>query len=501
MGILHFSFILKMGGHTVLTNSNGSPVADNQNSLTAGRDGPILLQDVDYIDKIAHFDRERIPERVVHAKGAGAHGYFEVTKDITDICKAKFLSRVGKRTPTFVRFSTVGGERGSSDTARDPRGFAIKFYTEEGNWDMVGNNTPVFFIRDPQKFPDFIHTQKRNPRTNLKDATMFWDFLSQTPESSHQVTYLFGDRGIPLSYRFMNGYSSHTFVMVNDKNRAFYVKFHFKTQQGVKNLLADSAAKIDAGNPDSATEDLFKAIENKKYPAWTAYVQVMPVEDAEKYRIDVLDVTKVWPHADYPLREFGKLVLNRNPMNYHAEVEQSAFCPSNLVPGIEPSADKMLQGRLFSYADTHRYRLGANYTQIPINCPYAARVAHHQRDGAMAINGNFGAQPNYEPNTVAQNPPRESKDKMHYKFNVTGQMTRERRGHKSDDYEQAGNLYRLMSKDARERLVQNIAGHLKNARKDIQLKQVEIFYKCDKEYGMGIAKLLGMKMTNEKSKL
>ena len=384
----------------VMTTSNGAPVDDNQNSLTAGEYGPVLLQDFSLIDKLASFDRERIPERVVHAKGAGAYGYFEVTHDVTKFCKAKFLNTVGKRTPIFTRFSTVGGEKGSADTERDPRGFAIKFYTEEGNWDMVGNNTPVFFIRDPSKFPDFIHTQKRNPQTNCKDPNMFWDFLSLVPESAHQVTILFSDRGTPDGFRHMHGYGSHTFKWVNEKGEGFWVKFHFHTDSGVKNLTASEAGKITSQDGDYATRDLFDHIASGKSATWSMKVQVMPEADAAKYKWNVFDVTKVWPHGDYPLIDVGKMVLNRNPDNYFAEVEQSAFAPVHMVPGIEPSPDKMLQGRLFSYADTHRHRLGVNYQQIPVNCPYRSRVINGQRDGFMQVNGNQGSRPNYEPNTL-----------------------------------------------------------------------------------------------------
>jgi catalase len=470
----------------VLTTADGAPISDDNNSITVGPSGPVLIQDFQLLDKLAHFERERIPERVVHAKGAGAHGYFEVTHDITQYCKAKFLNRVGKRTPTFVRFSTVGGEKGSADTARDPRGFAIKFYTEEGNWDMTGNNTPIFFIRDPSKFPDFIHTQKRNPQTNLRDANMFWDFLSLVPESVHQVTILFSDRGIPRTYRHMNGYSSHTFKMVNKDGKAHWVKFHFKTEQGIECLTQEEADRIAGTNPDYATEDLFEAIAKKDFPAWKAYIQVMPLEDAPRYRFNPFDVTKVWPHRDYPLIPFGRLVLNRNPENYFAEVEQSAFSPSSLVPGIEPSPDKMLQGRLFSYPDSHRYRLGTNFLQIPVNCPYATRVRNYQRDGFMTVNGNQGSAPNYFPNSVPGTPQPESSSPDVLAFDVSGTVGRHKYVHPNNDFEQPGNLYRLMTPEQRTRLVNNIVGHLKNARADIQNRMVEIFSKCDREYGLRV---------------
>ena len=320
--------------------------------------------------------------------------------NFTRYCKAKFLNTIGKRTPIFTRFSTVGGEKGSADTERDPRGFAIKFYTEEGNWDMVGNNTPVFFIRDPSKFPDFIHTQKRNPQTNCKDPNMFWDFLSLVPESVHQVSILFSDRGTPDGYRRMHGFGSHTFKWVNEKGEGFWVKFHFITDAGVKNFTASEANELKSNDADYATRDLFDHIASGKSATWTMKVQIMPEADGFKYKWNIFDVTKIWPHADYPLIEVGKMVLNRNPDNYFAEVEQSAFAPAHMVPGIEPSMDKMLQGRLFSYADTHRHRLGVNYQQIPVNCPYRTRVINGHRDGFMVVNGNQGNRPNYEPHSV-----------------------------------------------------------------------------------------------------
>jgi catalase len=482
----------------VMTTSNGHPVDDNQNSLTAGEYGPIVLHDFHLVDKLAHFDRERIPERVVHAKGAGAHGYFEVTNDVTKYCKAKFLNQVGKRTPIFTRFSTVGGEKGSADTERDPRGFAIKFYTEEGNWDMVGNNTPIFFIRDPSKFPDFIHTQKRNPQTNCKDPNAFWDFLSLVPESVHQVTILFSDRGTPDGYRHMNGYGSHTFKWVNDKGEAFLVKFHFKTDAGIKNFTASEADALKASDADYATRDLFNHIASGKSATWTMKVQVMPEADALKYKWNVFDVTKVWPHSDYPLIEVGKMVLNRNHDNYFADVEQSAFSPAHLVPGIEPSMDRMLQGRLFSYADTHRHRLGGNYQQIPINCPYRTRVVNGQRDGFMNVNGNQGSRLNYEPNSFSAY--REEKQHAIAPYKVTGLVQRYTPRHPNDDFAQPGALFRKVMKETdREHLIGNIVGHLKNAARDIQEREVKVFYKCDPEYGTRVAQGLGFPV--QKSKL
>jgi catalase len=481
-----------MAEKKVLTTSWGAPVDDNQNSITAGPRGPILMQDVHLIDKLAHFDRERIPERVVHAKGAGAHGYFEVTHDVTKYCKAKFLERIGKRTPVFTRFSTVGGERGSADTERDPRGFAVKFYTEEGNWDMTGNNTPIFFIRDPIKFPDFLHTQKRNPQTNLKDPNMVWDFWNLVPEAVHQVTYMFGPRGTPDGYRHMNGYGSHTYKWVNAKGEDFLVKFHFKTDSGIKNMKPDQAVKLAGEDPDYATRDLFNHIAQGNTATWTLHVQIMPFDQADSYKWDVYDVTKVWPHSDFPLIPVGKLVLNRNPTNYFAEVEQSAFCPAHMVPGIETSNDKMLQARLFSYTDTHLHRLGPNNDQIPINCPYMAKVHHYRRDGFMTVNGNFGSGPNYEPNSVP-GAPREAPEYKIKPFKVFGEAGRHRYQHPNSDFEQPGSLYRKVFTDEdKSELVDNIVKSLGKARRDIQEKQVKIFYKCDPEYGTRVAQGLGL---------
>ncbi|KAI8337163.1 catalase [Chlamydoabsidia padenii] len=477
-----------------LTTSSGNPVDNNQTSQTAGYWGPVLIQDFHLIDKLSHFDRERIPERVVHAKGAGAHGYFEVTHDITHLTKAKFLNQVGKKTPLFARFSTVGGEKGSADTARDPRGFAVKFYTEEGNWDMVGNNTPVFFIRDPSKFPDFIHTQKRNPQTNLKDPNMFWDFLSLVPESIHQVTILFSNRGTPHGYRHMNGYSSHTLSLVNKDNQIHYVKFHFKTAQGIKNLKAEEADKLAGENPDFATEDLFNAIQKGDHPAWNVFIQVMEQKDAETYRWNPFDVTKVWPHKDYPLQPVGRMVLNRNPENYFAETEQAAFSPSHMVPGIDVSPDRMLQGRLFSYPDTHRHRLGPNYNQIPINQPISG-VRNYQRDGFMSVNGNQGSAPNYEPNS--QNGPQQTNT---YGTMYVSQRLQDETGRfpyplTDDDFAQAGNLYRIQSDEEKTDLVNNIASHMHAAKKEIRDKQIAHFKRADPDYGRrveeAINKLVG----------
>jgi len=473
-----------------LTTAAGIPVGDNQNSLTAGARGPTLMQDHHLLEKLAHFNRERIPERVVHAKAAGAHGVFTVTQDITKYTKAKIFSKVGKQTEMFGRFSTVAGEKGSADTVRDVRGFALKFYTEEGNWDMVGNSTPVFFIRDAIKFPDFIHTQKRVPQTNLRSDTMWWDFWSQVPESLHQVTILFSDRGIPKGIPYMNGYGSHTYSFINTKNERCWVKFHFKTQQGIQTMNPEEADKLVGKDPDYHTRELFEVIERGDYPKWTFYVQIMPEAEAENYRWNPFDLTKVWPHADYPLIEVGVMELNRNPENYFAEVEQSAFSPANVVPGISFSPCKMLQARIFSYADAHRYRLGANYELLPINRPKAA-VHNYQRDGSMRFDGNNGAAVNYEPNSFGG--PQEDPAYKEPPLKISGDADwyEQKRG-ADDDYIQPGNLYRLMTPEEQKRLVENLVGSLKKVPKELQKKMVAHFKKADKAYGEGIAKGLGL---------
>eukprot|EP01121_Diplochlamys_sp_Union-15-3_P006299 TRINITY_DN167_c0_g1_i5.p1 TRINITY_DN167_c0_g1~~TRINITY_DN167_c0_g1_i5.p1 ORF type:complete len:491 (-),score=99.25 TRINITY_DN167_c0_g1_i5:28-1500(-) len=474
------------------TLSNGAPVDDNQNSITAGLHGPTLLQDFHLIDKLAHFDRERIPERVVHAKGAGAYGYFEVTHDITKYTKAKLFNQIGKRTPLIARFSTVAGEKGSADTERDPRGFAIKFYTEEGNWDMVGNNTPVFFIRDAIKFPDFIHSQKRHPQTNLRSPDMIWDFFGLSPEAAHQFLILFSDRGIPDGFRHMNGYSSHTFKFVNAEGKVYWTKLHFKTESGIKNLPQEEADKIKGYDLDYATRDLFEHIASGKEAAWRLFVQIMPYEEAFTYRFNPFDVTKVWPQGDYPLIPVGRMVLNKNPTNYFAEIEQVAFSPAHLVPGIEPSPDKMLQGRLFSYTDTHRHRLGtANYQQIPVNCPYRTRVQNYQRDGFFARE-NGGSEVNYEPNSF--NGPLAHPPSSSSRFEVSGPVARHPHSHPNDDFEQPRALYRkVMNEEERARLIKNIVGHMSGCtREDIKIRAVRVFNRVDPELGSRIAQ--GLKL-------
>lgn len=473
-----------------MTTASGATVNNDQNTMTAGSQGPALMQDVHLMEKLAHFNRERIPERVVHAKGAGAYGHFEVTKDMRDYTKAKFLSKAGKRTEVFARFSTVGGEKGSADTARDPRGFAVKFYTEEGNYDMTGNNTPVFFIRDPLKFPDFIHTQKRHPATNAHDHDMFWDFLSLTPESIHQVTILFSDRGTPKGYRHMNGYSSHTFKWYNDAGEYFWVQYHFKTQQGIENFTRMEASRMAGENADYATCDLRQAIDNGDYPEWRVCVQIMTPEQAQDYRFDIFDITKVWPHADFPLIEIGRMTLNRNPENYFADVEQAAFSPGNFVPGIAASPDKMLQARLHTYNDAHLYRLGPNYHLLPVNAPKAA-MNNYQRDGQMRCDANGGGKPNYYPNSMGG--PEPVPDAGEPAFEVSGMATHYEYSHPNDDFVQAGDLYRkVMTDDDRDHLIGNIVSHLSGAKKRIQLRQTTLFYKADPDYGRRVAERLGL---------
>lgn len=472
-----------------LTTATGAPVADNQNSLSAGPRGPLVFEDFHLFEKLAHFNRERIPERVVHAKGSGAFGEFTVTKDITAYTKAKLFSQIGKKTPVFLRFSTVGGEMGSADTERDPRGFALKFYTEEGIWDLVGNNTPVFFLRDPSKFPDFIHTQKRDPRTNLKSPTAMWDFWSLHPESLHQVTILFSDRGIPDGYRYMDGFGSHTFSTINAKNERFFVKWHFKTKQGIRNLAPAKAAELAGKDPDYAQRDLFEAIERGEHPKWKVSVQIMKESDAAKYHINPFDLTKVWPHQDYPLIEVGELVLNRNPENYFADVEQAAFTPSSVVPGLGFSPDKMLQGRLFAYADAHRYRLGVNHHQIPVNRP-SNQAKHYHRAGALRVDGNGGASQNYHPNSFDGVETNKAGELPPYAG--VGPVARYDHRLDEDYYSQAGDLFRLMSAEQKKLLIDNIVGAMKSVPEFIQLRQIEHFLKADSQYGKGVRRGLGL---------
>jgi catalase len=490
-----------MAEHNSITTADGIPVSDNQNSLTAGDRGPILMQDFHLMEKLAHFNRERIPERVVHAKGAAAFGTFTVTHDVSQYTKAKLFSEIGKQTPILMRFSTVGGEKGSADTDRDPRGFAVKFYTEEGNWDVVGNNTPVFFIRDPIKFPDFAHTQKRNPQTNCKDANAKWDFWSLSPEALHQITILFSDRGTPKSYRHMDGFGSHTFSLIDATGLRVWCKFHFKTQQGIENLPAAEATRLAGSDPDYTTRDLFDSIlhgrgsanEQKNYPKWRVCIQVMTETQAANHQDNPFDLTKVWKHSEYPLIDIGMLELNRNPQNYFAQVEQAAFSPSNVVPGISFSPDKVLQARIMSYPDAQRYRLGANYQQLPVNQPKCP-VMHYQRDGAMALGDNGGSTPNYDPNSH-ESAPRQNCAYADPAWDL-GHVKVDRYDHHqgNDEYSQAGDLYRLLKPDAQQRLVDNIVGSLSGVREDIQMRQLCHFFRADPQYGMQIAAGLGIKL-------
>ncbi len=480
-----------------LTTASGRPYFENEDSMTAGPRGPVLLQDYHLHEKLAHFNRERIPERVVHAKGTGAFGTFTVTGNISKYTKAKLFSKTGNKCRVLVRFSTVGGEKGSADTERDPRGFAVKFYTEEGNWDLVGNNTPVFFIKDAKKFPDFIHTQKRDPKTNLKSPTMMWDYWSLNPESLHQVMILFSDRGTPDGYRFMNGYGSHTFSMYNKKNERVWVKFHFKTQQGNKTLTGPQADEIRGKDPDYSQRDLVEAINRKDFPKWTLKIQVMTEAQAKKFRWNPFDLTKVWPHKEFPLIEAGVMELNEIPANYFAEVEQAAFAPSNTIPGIGLSPDKMLQGRILAYPDAHRYRLGANYEQLPVNRPIVP-VHNHQRDGFMALNGNGGSAPNYFPNSFDDiEADKEYKEPpMSLESDVAD--TWDRNKNDNDHYSQAGALFRkVMTDQERANTVANFVGALKGVsgpkKKEILMRQLDHFHKADKELAILVAKGLGIK--------
>ncbi|MFG2193487.1 catalase [Streptomyces sp. NPDC048639] len=468
----------------ILTTESGAPVADNQNSATAGAGGPLLLQDQHLLEKLARFNRERIPERVVHARGSGAYGYFEVTDDVTGFTRADFLKEAGRRTEVFVRFSTVADSLGGADAVRDPRGFAVKFYTEEGNYDLVGNNTPVFFVKDPLKFPDFIHSQKRDPFTGKQEPDNVWDFLAHAPEATHQVTWLMGDRGIPASYRHMNGYGSHTYQWTNATGEAFFVKYHFKTNQGIRCLSNEQAAETAGKDPDSHQTDLLQAIERGVNPSWTLYVQIMPAAEAAEYRFNPFDLTKVWPHSDFPLQRVGRLVLDRNPDNVFAEVEQAAFSPNNFVPGIGPSPDKMLQGRLFAYADAHRYRLGVNHTLLPVNAPRATTAQNYGRDGLMATNSQGRYAKNYEPNS--HRGPAQTDQALSAPLPVSGWTgTHEAPAHTKDDhFFQAGELYRLMTEEAKQRLVATIAGGLAQVgRDDVVEKNLAHFHAADAEYG------------------
>ncbi len=472
-----------------LTTAFGAPVAEDNTSLTLGPGGPVLMQDVVLLEKLAHFGRERIPERVVHAKGAGAFGWFEATADVSKYTCADFLSKPGLRTEVFVRFSTVAGERGAPDADRDPRGFAVKFYTREGNYDLVGNNTPVFFIRDPMKFPDFIHSQKRLSHNNLRCGNAQWDFWSLTPESLHQVVILFSDRGIPGDFRHMNGYGSHTFMWYNSKKEHFWVKYHFKTEQGHSYLGREEALAMAGKDPDHATRDLYKSIGEKNFPAWKLEVQIMTPEQAKAFPYDPFDVTKVWPHNLVPPMTIGRMVLDRAPDNYFQDVEQAAFNPSSFVPGIGASPDKMLQGRLFSYHDTHLHRLGPNYHLIPVNQAKNARVDNYQRDGFHST-GPALIGPNYWPNSMGGPAPAgRSEPEVTYE-GATGRFVQPVT---AVDYEQPAALYNKVMTDAeRERFLGNVAASMNGVMDRIRLRSVVMFWKMDAAFGEKLAKAVGV---------
>ena len=467
-----------------LTTTAGNPISDNQNSRPAGPRGPVLMQDYQLIEKLAHQNRERIPERVVHAKGWGAHGTLTITGDISKYTKAKAL-QPGAQTPMIARFSTVAGELGAADAERDVRGFALKFYTPEGNWDLVGNNTPVFFVRDPYKFPDFIHTQKRHPKTNLRSPTAMWDFWSLSPESLHQVTILFSDRGLPVGVRNMNGYGSHTYSFINEAGERFWVKFHFKTLQGHKHWTNGEATEVVGRTRESTQEDLFTAIERGEFPKWKVQVQVMPELDAEKTSYNPFDLTKVWPHGEYPPIDIGVMELNRNPENYFNEIEQAAFSPSNIVPGISFSPDKMLQARIFSYADAHRYRLGTHYEHLPVNaakCP----VHHYHKDGAMRffpqMTGNTDAY--YEPNSF--NGAAEDAKYAEPPLKISGDAERYSHRIGNDDFSQPRALFELFDAGQRQRLFSNLAAAMYGIPQEIADRQITLFTKVHPEYGAGV---------------
>jgi catalase len=480
-----------------LTSSSGAPVVDNQNAMTAGPRGPMLLQDVWFLEKLAHFDREVIPERRMHAKGSGAFGTFTVTHDITKYTKAKIFSEVGKKTEMFVRFSTVAGERGAADAERDIRGFAMKFYTEEGNWDLVGNNTPVFFLKDPLKFPDLNHAVKRDPKTNLRSPKNNWDFWTNLPEALHQVTITMSDRGIPLSYRHMNGYGSHTYSLINSRNERIWVKFHLKTQQGIKTLTDQEAEAVIAKCRESNQRDLFDSIGKGDFPKWDMKIQVMTDQQAKNHYHNPFDLTKVWPHKEYPLIDVGVFELNKNPENYFVDVEQAAFNPANIVPGIGLSPDKMLQGRLFSYGDAQRYRLGVNHHLIPVNksrCPF---LNMFHRDGQMRTDDNYGATLGYEPNSYGEW--QEQPDFKEPPLELSGAA--DHWNHRDDDhdyYSQAGDLFRMMSAEQKQVLFENTARNMGDAPQHIKIRHIKNCMQADEAYGRGVAKELKIEFSEVK---
>ncbi|MFA6759102.1 MAG: catalase [Bacteroidales bacterium] len=480
-----------VGKNPQLKTAAGAPVTDNQDSMTSGKRGPISLQDTWFLEKMAHFDREVIPERRMHAKGSGAFGTFTVTHDITKYTKAAIFSKIGKKTEMVARFSTVAGERGAADAERDIRGFALKFYTEEGNWDLVGNNTPVFFFRDPMKFIDLNHAVKRDPRTNMRSPNTNWDFWSSLPEALLQVTIIMGDRGIPSSYRHMHGFSSHAYSFINDKNERVWVKFHFRSQQGIRNLTDQEAATVVGMDRESHQRDLYKAIEKEIYPKWKVYVQIMTEEQANKMENNPFDLTKMWYKKDFPLMPVGEFELNRNPDNYFADIEQAAFNPANVVPGISFSPDRMLQGRLFSYGDAQRYRLGVNHHQIPVNSAKGVKNPHSfHRDGQMRVDGNLGSELHYEPNsygnwtdsTKDNLPPEKGGDIYRYDF----------REDDSDYFTQPGQLFRAMTKEQQQVLFDNTARNMGDSTLQIKHRHIYHCYKADPEYGKGVAQALNI---------
>ncbi|MEY0510230.1 catalase [Providencia rettgeri] len=470
-----------------LTTASGAPVANNNNVMTAGKRGPMLLQDVWFLEKLAHFDREVIPERRMHAKGSGAFGTFTVTHDISRYTRAKIFSEIGKKTEMFARFSTVAGERGAADAERDIRGFALKFYTEEGNWDMVGNNTPVFYFRDPLKFPDLNHVVKRDPRSNLRTMEHKWAFFSQLPESLHQLTIDASDRGIPQSYRHMHGFGSHTYSFINSNNERFWVKFHFRCQQGIQNLSDEQAEQLVGKDRESSQRDLFESIEKGDFPRWNLQVQIMPEKEASQVPYNPFDLTKVWSHKDYPLIDVGYFELNRNPDNYFADVEQAAFSPANVVPGIGFSPDRMLQGRLFSYGDAHRYRLGVNHHQIPVNAPRCPFHNYH-RDGAMRVDGNSGNHVTYEPNEAGLF--QEQPDFSEPPLSIEGAADHWDHREDQDYFSQPRALYELLDDAEHQRMFKRIAGELIDATEATQVRQIELFKQVHPEYGAGVEKAL-----------
>ncbi|XP_075157072.1 catalase-like [Haematobia irritans] len=477
----------------VITTGSGLPIGVPDASLSVGANGPLLLQDHQYISSIQHFNRERIPERAIYAKGAGAFGYFEVTHDISKHCAAAIFEKLKKRTPIACRFSMFHGENGSADTLRGVRGFAVKFYTEEGIWDIVGQNLPVFFIRDPMNFPSLVHSQKRNPQTHLKDADMFWDFATLRPETIHQLCLMFSDRGCPNGYRHMHGYGVHAYKMINAQGEQIFCKFHFRTDQGIQNIDSSRANELLANDPDYALRDLFNSIKNCNYPSWTLHIQLMTFDQAKKFKYNPFDATKVWSFSDFPLIEVGKIVLDRNPLNYFAEIEQLAFSPANMVPGIEPSPDKILQGRLFAYGDAQRHRLGVNYNQIPVNCPYRINVTNYERDGVMTVNHNMAEAPNYYPNSFGGPYYCDRVRALQTCCPVAGDVYRFINDDTEDNYGQATDFWvYVLDETSRKTLVNNIAAHLSGASQFIQGRAVRNFTMIHVDFGRLLTEALNM---------